>query len=186
MSSTKDNAVSKAQLNNRFGRRVNNGHQVETNGTDPGTPTGTRTRELIGNVAVETGQNMVIDPCYAGQINYEDACEVTLTEGAGSVGIGNCDLGAVTGTAFGDGCYDVYLERINGRPYRLVVDLGLIACETCGSAELYCDCYTEADIQRIAAEQAKRAPINRAPLTEAEKLTAEAQLKAAIDALSSE
>lgn len=82
--------------------------------------------ELIGYVAVDSGQVLLVDPCYLsawrnGDYNpnhkdgnhYEQACEITLKEaGAGEILIsGVAGTGVVSGTYDGDGQYPVYAER---------------------------------------------------------------------------
>lgn len=78
--------------------------------------------ELIGEAPVDSGQIMVIDPCYVldGEA-YESVCKVTLSEkGCGPVS----DGGTVVGTAYGDGVYPVFGRRDDqGRIVELRVDL---------------------------------------------------------------
>lgn len=86
--------------------------------------------ELIGHIGVDSGQMMLVDPCYvkdfdSGDINladdvsdrdepehnnfsYEGACNVTLAKG--QAGILSHSMAAVSSTGFGDGSYPVYVE----------------------------------------------------------------------------
>ena len=60
---------------------------------------------IIGYCPVDSGQILLIDPCYVwdgDSEEYEEACHITLGEGAGEV-----KLGVVTKTAYGDGLYPV-------------------------------------------------------------------------------
>tara|TARA_R100001530_G_scaffold31762_1_gene24981 strand:+ start:624 stop:917 length:294 start_codon:yes stop_codon:yes gene_type:complete len=75
--------------------------------------------ELAGHCSVDSGQIMVIDPCYAfqGGANYEAICEVSLADTFGEFPlpdngyIGN--VGVVTSSGYGDGYYPVYVQ-VNG------------------------------------------------------------------------
>lgn len=81
--------------------------------------------ELIGHVAVDSGQVLLVDPCYItkaewqedwtpGQVNkgYGGCCEASLSDdGAGEVLIaGVAGTGVCTSTAYGDGSYPVYRD----------------------------------------------------------------------------
>jgi hypothetical protein len=92
---------------------------------------------LIGSFTVDSGQAMVGDPCYldnwiseyedfedwkksGGQYGYLGACEATLTEGYGELGMGNA---VVFTTGYGDGLYPVYAEfNEDGRVAKIVID----------------------------------------------------------------
>jgi hypothetical protein len=80
------------------------------------------TWERIGEVPVDSGMITVLDPCNADHLDYDNACD--MAPGGLTSSRGRFQIGAVTRTAFGDGCYDVVLERVDGHPYRLVVELG--------------------------------------------------------------
>ena len=78
--------------------------------------------ELVGRCPVDSGQILLIDPCYvladhnldegkAGAY-YEKVCKVTIAEQAGEV-IGG--LGVATSTGWGDGHYPVYAKMDGGR-----------------------------------------------------------------------
>ena len=70
---------------------------------------------LIGHCPVDSGQIMLIDPCYVLADNntddknlnqlYRDVCDVTIEQGAGEIG-----LGVATSTYIGDGNYPVYAD----------------------------------------------------------------------------
>ena len=95
---------------------------------------------LIGTFTVDSGQAMVGDPCYldewepwndkadsfddhvkkAGEYGYLGACNATLTEGYGTLGMGNS---VVFTTGYGDGLYPVYAEfNEDGRIAKVVID----------------------------------------------------------------
>jgi hypothetical protein len=77
---------------------------------------------LIGEVAVDSGQVMLIDPCYVFEDHYnlggeptgglyDKACRLTT----GATPYGPLEGGMVTGTFHGDGTYPVYAEMEGGR-----------------------------------------------------------------------
>jgi len=83
------------------------------------------TRELVGQIGVDSGQMMLIDPCYLDKwdddeaypeepnenpLSYSNACQGTFrdNEGFRSSILGR-GLAAVTSSGFGDGLYDVYV-----------------------------------------------------------------------------
>lgn len=85
--------------------------------------------ELVGTIAVDSGQIMVIDPCYVWSDDfalgaeptggeYDAVCRVTT----GTKGFGQIDLGFATGTLYGDGVYPVYAEMVDGRIARLIIE----------------------------------------------------------------
>lgn len=72
----------------------------------------TETRVQVGFVAVDSGQIMMIDPCYVLEgDDYESACKATL-ESENSAGqmthTSSTRLGVCTSTGWGDGQYPVY------------------------------------------------------------------------------
>ena len=78
--------------------------------------------ELIGHCGVDSGQILLIDPCYVYKDDftggdtptggdYDECCRITLSEGAGQT-----QLGVVTSSGYGDGTYPVYAQKDgNGR-----------------------------------------------------------------------
>lgn len=101
------------------------------------------TRTKIGECWVDSGQLMIVDPCYMEKwggdefvpsgaeldgepanrkFSYEGCCNVTLGEGRA----GQLDHGAVvSSTGYGDGSYPVYAYyNDEGRIMRLEVDFG--------------------------------------------------------------
>lgn len=85
---------------------------------------------LVGHVGVDSGQILVVDPCYVldddfdpdGEPtggNYDAVCRVTLANPSH----GNALGGFATGTLNGDGCYPVFAEtNERGAIVRLVID----------------------------------------------------------------
>jgi hypothetical protein len=101
------------------------------------------TKTLIGQVAVDSGQIMIIDPCYINkdfcnefdgsyedkqrnsyEMNYNGCCEATLNnKGYGALGNEYVnDLAIACGTLYGDGVYPVYAEMKDGRVKSLTID----------------------------------------------------------------
>jgi hypothetical protein len=93
------------------------------------------TREKVGEVWVDTGQLIIVDPGYLhdweanrfddedpedNSFSYAGACNTTLGVGAGQLAHG----AVVSNTAGGDGVYPVYAEIISGRVQRLIIELG--------------------------------------------------------------
>lgn len=107
-------------------------------------PTSRRVR--IGSVGVDSGQLMVVDPCYiksdfevdyseeeiakiqAGNpidvpLNYNGACAVTL--GDSSAGGMQNDLAVAFSSGYGDGVYPVYATyNSDGRIVKVEIDMG--------------------------------------------------------------
>lgn len=104
--------------------------------------------ELIGEVAVDSGQLMVTDPSYidaewkrepfaiVGDIerkegalfnySYDGACRSTLSGGGhGELAFakGHAGAGVTFGTAWGDGMYPVFAEKHDGRIVRVYVNV---------------------------------------------------------------
>jgi hypothetical protein len=74
---------------------------------------------LVGHCGVDSGQILIVDPCYVLADNYEDngpyrqCCDVTL----GDDSAGEAALGVATATNYGDGNYPVYVTYdSSGRP----------------------------------------------------------------------
>jgi len=122
------------------------------------------TKTLIGQVAVDSGQIMIIDPCYINadfakefdpdtknqesssyEMNYDGCCNATLSnKGYGPLGNEYVnDLAIACGTLYGDGVYPVYAEMKDGRVKSLTIDFDdapeADACGCCGE-ELEYDC----------------------------------------------
>ena len=84
--------------------------------------------ELIGHCGVDSGQILLIDPCYVYKDDftggdtptggdYDECCRITLSEGAGQT-----DLGVVTSSGYGDGVYPVYAQKDgNGRVKQVTI-----------------------------------------------------------------
>lgn len=104
--------------------------------------------ELIGEVAVDSGQLLITDPSYidaewkrepfvlAGDVereegtlfnySYDGACRSTLSGGGhGELAFekGHAGAGVAFGTAWGDGMYPVYAEKHDGRIVRVYVNV---------------------------------------------------------------
>lgn len=81
----------------------------------------------IGRIGVDSGQMMLVDPCYlkdfvitesldltnngakyAGQFSYGGACSATLSDKQSGI-LGDFGTAAVCATGFGDGSYNVYV-----------------------------------------------------------------------------
>ena len=74
------------------------------------------TEKLIGHCGVDSGQIMIVDPCYIidnkfSKEQYDECCLATLSDDqAGSV---MRNLAVVSTTGIGDGYYPVYATRDN-------------------------------------------------------------------------
>lgn len=97
-------------------------------------------KELVGNIAVDSGQIMIVDPCYlndwvaneytdfeqppTGKFDYNGACTATVTrKGFGILSNKYCGLAAVSSSGYGDGEYPVYATRnSDGRIIRLTIE----------------------------------------------------------------
>ena len=93
----------------------------------------TRTKSIraqrihVGDCAVDSGQLMIVDPCYlhdwvageyGGDSHYAECCKVTCKIGAGQIFNG---LAVVSATAIGDGLYPVYITMQDGLPIKMEV-----------------------------------------------------------------
>lgn len=85
--------------------------------------------KVIGYCGVDSGQILLIDPCYVwgddfnvdGEPtggNYDAACRITLSD----AGAGEVDGGVVSGTAWGDGSYPVTATYSGNRIVSLTID----------------------------------------------------------------
>lgn len=124
----------------------------------------------IGEIAVDSGQIMIVDPCYINadfvkefdpgqlgefdesptqdeyEMNYDGCCNATLNkDGYGAIGRGG--LGLACRTLWGDGGYPVYAETdSNGRVKTITIDFDPVPddelCPECGTDLYndYCDC----------------------------------------------
>lgn len=93
------------------------------------------TKKLLGYAPVDSGQLIIIDPCYLSKwkdgesddltSHYGKACEKTLKEGGGQILVSNvAGFGVVTGTYDGDGTYPVYAHIDHtGRPTKITIEL---------------------------------------------------------------
>ncbi len=76
-------------------------------------------RILLGHAAVDSGQLIIVDPCYIEDgLDYEAVCKVTLEasrdeQGGPYLARGIAGFGVVTSTGFGDGNYPVYAEVVD-------------------------------------------------------------------------
>lgn len=61
----------------------------------------------VGECSVDSGQIMIIDPCYVDEgLDYKEVCKISLS----NKGYGEFEGGFVTTTLWGDGTYPVYAE----------------------------------------------------------------------------
>lgn len=100
---------------------------------------------FLGTVGVDSGQLLLTDPCYidgewedepyetlreyehAGfPYSYNGACQATLSEGFGELvfSAGHTGAGVAFATGWGDGLYNVFGEKHDGRIVRVYVNLG--------------------------------------------------------------
>ena len=105
---------------------------------------------LIGHCGVDSGQIMLIDPCYVLKDDffpntdptggpYDEACRITLDRGAGQHSLG----GVVTSTMWGDGNYPVYAEMEGNRVKSVTI---VFDDDGWGEEDDYCnDCCEEVD-----------------------------------------
>ena len=69
--------------------------------------------ELVGHCGVDSGQILLIDPCYVYKDeygsggDYDQCCQITLSDERA----GQTDLGVVTSSGYGDGVYPVYAKK---------------------------------------------------------------------------
>jgi hypothetical protein len=113
--------------------------------------------KIIGYCGVDSGQILLIDPCYVWSDDfspngeptggsYDAACRITL----GDNGAGEVAGGVVTRTAFGDGSYPVTAEfGSDGRVLRVTIDFDPEpeeeTCWFCGDTTNWCDCQEDED-----------------------------------------
>ena len=115
---------------------------------------------LIGRCAVDSGQIMLVDPCYldnyvndefvpenmdqeSDAFSYSNACKVTLTEPNKG---GQLGLAVVTSSGMGDGYYPVYAEMVDGLVSSVTIefmettDNSAEFCHECGEWPQHCEC----------------------------------------------
>jgi hypothetical protein len=128
----------------------------------------------IGQVAVDSGQIMIIDPCYINkdfcnefdgtyedkqrgsyEMNYNGCCEATLNEkGYGAIGNEYVDALAIASrTTYGDGVYPVYAEfNDNGQITSLTINFDPREeenlCGSCGE-DLDWDCRCDEEEEEV-------------------------------------
>jgi hypothetical protein len=87
--------------------------------------------KFVGNLAVDSGQMLVIDPCYVlprgvegGKPDYDDLIKQWKDDDKEQIAVPVEGLGWVTNTGFGDGTYPLYAYVNEGRTMALVVLFG--------------------------------------------------------------
>lgn len=106
------------------------------------------TEKIIGYFGVDSGQAIIMDPCYikyftnddftgeennAGEFSYSGACGVTLSDDAGgqltepykgeNPPDGEFEAGVAVSTGWGDGCYPVTAHyNSDGRVSKVTID----------------------------------------------------------------
>jgi hypothetical protein len=93
-------------------------------------------RYKIGTVWVDSGQVIIVDPCYlkewggteydenvkTGEFSYAGACAVTTGQAEEGERAGQMEHGAVaSSTGWGDGCYPVFAEIKGARVMSLTI-----------------------------------------------------------------
>ena len=83
-------------------------------------------KEWIGEVCVDSGQLMIVDPCYMDKWNhgdsFEEACFATCNDDRCGQIVGG--LGLAFQSGYGDGIYDVYAFRNeDGEIMKLEIDM---------------------------------------------------------------
>lgn len=117
------------------------------------------TRKKVGSIGVDSGQVLIIDPCYVldDEFNpnseptggkYDAVCRTTLSDD----GYGEVLYGVASATYGGDGHYPVYAEvdKNNGRVVRLIIEFvedenDEDYCSDCGYSDCDNDCVDEDD-----------------------------------------
>lgn len=90
-------------------------------------------KKHIGNIVVDSGQIMIVDPCYVldgktpeeDEKLYQKTCDITLKKKYGQITYsGSAGNGVVSITFDGDGLYPVYAEvDKNGLPKKIIIEL---------------------------------------------------------------
>lgn len=69
----------------------------------------THTRAVIGHVGVDSGQIILVDPCYVENgLNYSEVCKTTCSDGKAGPWMNGAAV--ATSTGIGDGRYPVIVE----------------------------------------------------------------------------
>ena len=87
----------------------------------------TAERVLAGSVCVDSGQVMIVDPCYVMDTDsdvFGTVCDVTTTgHRVGEfLAAGTAGTGVASSSGHGDGIYEVWAELVDGRVARLVIE----------------------------------------------------------------
>jgi hypothetical protein len=129
----------------------------------------------IGNCSVDSGQLMIVDPCYVDSFvndefdnqvydldeevpfSYSGACNVTLHTPAQGGQLGN-GTAVATSTGWGDGSYPVYAEIEDGRVASVTIYFNdepkyIDECLSCGAIE--CECEDEDFYNNDTEEEGK-------------------------------
>lgn len=109
--------------------------------------------KLIGHCGVDSGQILLIDPCYVWDddfalgdkptgLPYDKACRVTCESDDGA---GEVEGGVVTRTAWGDGRYPVYAQMSGNTILSVTIYFDddpneEPLCEDCEETEEWCRC----------------------------------------------
>ena len=107
--------------------------------------------KLIGHCGVDSGQIVLIDPCYVWDddydmgdtptgLPYDKACRLTLDKGYGEL-----EGGVVTRTAWGDGKYPVYAQMDGNTVTSVTIYFDedpneTPRCNFCEETEEWCRC----------------------------------------------
>ncbi len=71
-------------------------------------------REHLGQVAVDSGRLMIIDPCYVKYLdNYTPSELATVDDGEVPFPLGHSGMALVFPSGLGDGMYDVYAHYVD-------------------------------------------------------------------------
>ena len=84
-------------------------------------------RVRVGEVCVDSGQVMIVDPCYVMDTDSETfgaVCDVTTTgpRFGEFLAAGVAGMGVASSSGYGDGVYDVYADVVDGCVARLVIE----------------------------------------------------------------
>lgn len=65
----------------------------------------------IGSVSVDSGQIVILDPCYLDKLSddyYENVCSATELGGGNATMFDHMGMAVASGTAYGDGLFPVF------------------------------------------------------------------------------